>query len=579
MLAKFDDDKLALPSRLYPPRIGFDADYNRFKIRNTDTRDNPRIECTIGGKNYVLDNDNRTSYTLPSINKYYNAIYTLTPTRDVLKTITGTFNIFSNHPDCKYFRYDGDKYDSTHIIEYKGIENNIVIPEMHNMLVTKTANLTEFPKVQSTAIKITTPSGMDSFWIKENRITDFTINSPSFISTDYQFSDLTNLKSVKLKSNGTYAPHMFENCTAFTTLLETGRILNVGDYAFYNCKNLNLNLNTLRNIVNLGEYAFYNSPMKTIRLSASYLPNGCFDYSENPFQKVIFTTASSINGLTNRNMAVSNYTGGMLYDGDKKHQVYCDVTDTVWGVSGETEEDNLTWTYDKTTQYFEFKTDPNLLGLDINVYRPTNSPIGGITGDAGTTLGHVFLIPTHAGEPASNYPSFDFTNDYSRKIFKCYFTYLYGTSLTHVLDEISIRGITHSGVMEKVNRYTLNGLPINNAGLSILVYTNGDYTETPWADYRGYWYIMWIGSPSIEMAIYDSSGMDVTSKYLRKVPPVVSEATYNSQTVYRIDLNGKVANTVLNSEDYYIRLATSTENLTKEDYYVEVQMQKQYTIF
>ena len=613
MLVKVDNDKTILPSRLYPPRIGFDGDYCEIKVRNTDLRDNPHIRCDINGVQYNLNNDRKMAYYLPTIDKYYAAELTLTPTKDELKSYTTTFNIFKNNENCKYYRYSGDNYESTDIYRYLGTEYRVVIPEKHNMVNTQSATLTEFPRVKSEIITITTPLYMSDFWIKEDRITQFTING-TLNAKDYQFTELPNLERVTGRTNR-FSKHMFDgetklsyvsltgaslvddyafnDCTSLTevngltsitrintygftncTSLINPRIDNctiVGSYAFQNCKSLDMDPLTTAEIQTLGINSFYNTPLKTVVLNTSTLPVGCFDYSENPFQKVIFTKASTINGLDKWTLCNGTYTNGMLYDGGKKHQVYTELSEAAWENSPAT-NDKITLEYytgyDTAGAFdgqalpknsFVFKAeDPNVIGLHITIKR-----------SYGKKVNEVYWLPHMTGVSGTSIALSHAVKRDGVKYFYVSGYQLYDMGLTNVMDRITVQAIDRNGLMENSYRYLQNGTEVPEydptSPISKVLYLgtvtgmvtysiDGNWTRTgsfPAAPH--YLYITGVdpnftnlmglllfsrSSTSIvsPTTIYGLDG-NLTQYFRLEDDPLIEKFTVNGKTIYKIDLD------------------------------------------
>lgn len=364
-------DKAILKAELFPPRIGFDADNLNFSVIRTDDRDLSSISYSLaGGSLKDISNGKLTPYNLSKIDTYYTLSVSLTPKNSKYKGNTTNIQIFKNHEDCKYFKYSGNDYESTDIYKYTGIKNNIVIPTKHNMVNTLSATILEFPNVSSDTITITTPKYMSEFNIRDDRITEFTVNG-SLNPIPYQFGNFPILTNV----NGS-----FSICS---------------DYMFYNSPNLSMNPNNTKNMGKIGKKAFFNLPkQKVVRIAADELPIDSFGYDnaygENDLQKIIFTSSNTINGYNQRKLYNGAPTKGMKYtdpnDGvEKSHQVFCGLTEEAW--EEEAPESDVVYVKGHSTtsnQYpnivWKFRADdPRVMGLYMRVVSINGSEKGCIS--------------------------------------------------------------------------------------------------------------------------------------------------------------------------------------------------------
>lgn len=415
------NNNIALPSELAEPSFGFDPDKGKIVLRSRDFRANGNFHITLNNKKYILESGGVLEYTLPAYNKEFSISYSQITDDAKYTSKSYSKKIFLNHPDCIYFDY-GDDYESSQIIGYKGTNPRIIIPDKHNLVTTTTANILDFPKVSSSSgITIRTNKYMDTFNIKDYRITDFIIDSENFELQERQFEGLSNLVNITFAST----------------------IKNVPYRAFYGCKNLKLDGTQFKKLSSFGAEAFYNTPkIKYFRFSGTSLPSGLFDYPSNEkgVQKVIFTSESSINGFTNKTLPNASYTQGMLYQGNKKHQVFCDVSEALWPSTPATNS-NLTFWFHSKSYYFTFTGDNKIIGLDIKAER-----------SSGTEIGHVYLI-TSNGNPTSTNPGITISG--SNRTWKFYYTYLYNRAYPNTSDKITVTPITSTGFMSSTT-YTIS---------------------------------------------------------------------------------------------------------------------------
>lgn len=344
------NNKIILPSRLTMPSYSFDATYRTLIFRNRDTRDIPKLKYTLNGTTYEGHFDRRITYDLPSIDTEYQISFVGIPTDSKYKGYSKIFKIFKNHPDCKDFIY-GDK-TSTVISGYKGTNNTITVPNKYNLNSLTEVNITSFPNVKGD-ISLTVESEISKFWIKDSKLKEINVKCLTFAPEVEQFSELTNLTKVEFAKPLTSCP----------------------DKMFYKCSSVNINPNATKNITQFGDQAFFDTrSQKSIRFAGTRLESGVFDYSSTGVQKSIFTSANSVNGLTNDDIPYGTFTDGMLYNYDKKHQVYCNVTDSVWRDTSATVSTITNNGYNGSTTMAPDDTfvltpdDSNVFGLDIVVY-------------------------------------------------------------------------------------------------------------------------------------------------------------------------------------------------------------------
>ena len=335
------NNKISLPALLQEPSFAFDPDLGKVVIRSKDFRDSGMFSIIYNGKITTVDSGGVLNYTLPVYDIKYPISYYQIPSENKYQIKKYSSEFFINNPFCKNFRYEGG-WESTHIYKYIGTESNIVIPDKHNLLNTLSAEITSFPKVSSNSITITTGLYMTTFNIKDTRITGFTVKSTEFIPQESQFDGLINLKTVSLSNELTTCP----------------------DRMFYNCKKLSLDPDFFKNITEFGDHALYNTyKQKVIRCSANRLESGLFDYDDEGVQKVIYTSALSINGLTNDTLITGDKTAGLLYESGE-HEAVCNITDKIWTGKPSTRE-IIHNGYDFSNTILNLSTDKNSIAIKL----------------------------------------------------------------------------------------------------------------------------------------------------------------------------------------------------------------------
>lgn len=545
------NNKLAMSAKLIDPSFAFDPDKGKIVLRSRDFRTSGTFQLTFNGNTYKIESGGVLNYTLPVYDIEYPITYYQIPENESLQTSKYESKVFLNHPDCLNFRY-GD-YKSSHIIKYVGASPTVYIPDKHNMVSTLSAEILEFPNVESSELTVSTGAYMKTFNIKDPRITEFDIRCSTFIPSESQFEGLTNLTTVKFS----------------TPITEFSKRM------FYECKNFSMELDDIKKVSTFGEYAMYDVPkQKIIRCAASTLPKGVFDYSTSGEQKIIFTSASSVNGLTAKTLPTGTWTDGMLYNTNKKHQIFCDVSEALWP-DEPCDTTTITFNgYSTSNQYLSFTTDYRVIGLELQAYSPS-----------GVLKGHVYLIP-YSSSATTTRPAFTITGN--KKTFKCYYSYLYGNGYVNSADKIHIRPITSTGFMNIEYVYTAAGAFVsssdenttpNNSGLVLHAHTAGNTLRLPWTSYSGKYLILFSGSSSVSVGVFDKDGNRYPNAF-RGTPTVETETTYGGTKIYKINLgSGVMYSNYLNSDEYFLRIATSEANLTRETYYIEAQMQVDYSIY
>ena len=443
--------KLAFSKVLQKPIAGFDADKYYLKYKLVDYRDSSKITYTINGNTHNYSGG-LESYSLPEIDTIYSCKWTLTPTNTIYQGISGSFNIFKNHSNCRYFVY-GEDYKSTKIEKYNGSNNIVVIPDKHNLVYTDYARILSFPNVSADNIEITTPLNMHSFNIKDNKITKFTIKG-SLTPIAHQFSDM---------------PILADIIGDFTTSSE---------YMFANCPKLNMNPSNTKNMSSVADYAFYNTPsQKVLRFAASTLKQNSFDGAG---EKVIFTSANTINGYDQTTL-VSNT--GLAYNGGK-HQVYCGLNDIDWtgiatsndkvqvlGYNNNPSETVVIGDIGVRPGCIAFKSDINVMGFFINI-----KSAGGTT----KLLGRYYL-PKDYYDGKSKVLYDEFMIDGNTKYFIISATQLYGENIVNNIDRLTVQAIDINGLSKNAYTYTITGAEVGEVPddvITKIIYTGGAKTGT-----------------------------------------------------------------------------------------------------
>lgn len=488
-MIKLNSNHTILPYEVSEPRIGFDADYYKLYIRNIDTRTDVDISYTLNNDSYTIKSGIINYYDVPAIDTLYTVKYIATPKAENMKGISKEFKIFKNNINCKYYRYAGDKYESTHIDKYTGTMSNVVIPTKHNMFNTLSAELLDFPNVKSSTIQVTTPYYMDTFNIRDDRITDFVIDSLHFKPIDYQFANFPNLKDIR------------------------ANFVLSSNYMFANSPKLNMDPSNTKDMEEIGQYAFYNTPsQKVIRIKASTIEENMFD---GDTEKVIFTKSEYVNGKGQKALAdyKFKYSNGV-------HQLYSNVSDDIW-VNEAPEENSLIEVvhYNSTgsDELYEglrlpkesvvlSTTDTNIIGFKFETRR-----------ESGTIIGKGFCFPDERYREYRSFPSW--VQEISgTKYFTIYWNKFYGddenSSLSLIpfsTDVIYTTPIGRDGILKTTSKKTITGeIPVLfhlSETTAVTLNTDNTYTITAISDFEES--ITWSSTDSSIVSIEEITNTEV----------------------------------------------------------------------
>lgn len=415
--------------KLQPPLLAFDPDLRKIRFLSRDT-DTESVQYTLNSVDNTLSTNTTTDYSLPDIDKEYflqcKSISSLYSPSNIKE-----YKIFMNHERCKDFLYPS--YSSNAIEGYIGTDSNISIPEMHNLVSTTNAEITDLSSAIGDNLIVTTPRLMNTFYINDSRISTFRILG-KLIPRSHQFSDIDNLQNIDYD---------------FDTLSE---------YMFANCPKLSMNPSNTKNVTSVPAYAFYNTPrQRVIRLKADTLQQSSFDGAG---EKVIFTSAATINGFNQKTLTSNTalpYTGG-------KHQVYCGLNELDW--TGESATDD-------TVKVLGYNTGSSIITKDgLNIYPKcigfkANKNVLGffikITSSSGSTKlsGMYYLPKKYSTGDNQDVVHNNFYTSGNYRYFMVSATQMYGTALVTNSDRLTIQPIDMNGLSKNVYKYTIMGADIN----------------------------------------------------------------------------------------------------------------------
>lgn len=419
------NNRLLRYGKLQQPLLAFDPDLRKIRFLSRDNA-TESVQYTLNNIDNTLNINVTTDYSLPEIDKEYslqcNSISSIYNSSDIKE-----YKIFMNHERCKDFQYPS--YLSNEIEGYIGTGSNIFIPEMHNLVKTTNANITDLSSAIGNSLIVTTPKFMDTFYIKDSRISSFKILG-NLVPKTHQFSDIDNLENIEYN---------------FTTLSE---------YMFANCPKLNINPDNIKTVKSVPAYAFYNTPkQKIIRLSADTLRQSSFD---GALEKVIFTSTETINGLDQKTLTSNTalqYTGG-------KHQVYCGLNDLDWTGESATDDTVKVLGYNNTSSIITkdglniypkcigFKANKNVLGFSIKITSSSGS----------TKLSGMYYLPKNYSTGSSQdavHNNFYTSGEY--KYFMVSATQMYGNAIVTNIDRLILQSIDMNGLSNNVYEYTVMG--------------------------------------------------------------------------------------------------------------------------